>query len=90
MTRCHALEFAPDIRVNAVCPGGVDTDMLRNYAVKLAGSVAVGYDLLSRDCAQKRISQVHEIAGPVLYLASDLSSFVTGSIHVVDGGEVID
>jgi NAD(P)-dependent dehydrogenase (short-subunit alcohol dehydrogenase family) len=90
MTRCHALEFAPDVRVNAVCPGSIDTDMLRRLAVKVGGSVAAGYEILARDCAQKRIAHVREIAGPVLYLASDLASFVTGSIHVVDGGEIID
>ena len=90
MTRSHAIEFAPDVRVNAICPGGVDTEMLRSFAVRLAGSVEAGYALLARDCVQKRIAHVREIAGPVLYLASNLASFVTGSIHVVDGGETID
>ena len=91
MTRAHALEFAPEIRVNAVCPGGVDTDMLRNLAVRIAGSVEEGYKQLSETCAaQKRIAHVRELAAPVLYLASDMASFVTGSIHVVDGGETID
>ena len=91
MTRAHALEFAPDVRVNAVCPGGVDTDMLRNLAIRLKGSVEDGYRLIAEDCAaQKRIAEPREIAGPVLYLASGLASFVTGSIHVVDGGETTD
>jgi NAD(P)-dependent dehydrogenase (short-subunit alcohol dehydrogenase family) len=90
MTRSHAIEFAPDIRVNAICPGGVDTDMLRGVAVSIADSVEAGYALMSGACIQRRIAHVREIAGPVLYLASDLASFVTGSIHVVDGGETID
>lgn len=91
MTRAHAVEFGPDIRVNAVCPGGVDTDMLRNLAVRLAGNVKDGYEMISKDCAvQKRIAGVEELAAPVLYLASNLASFVTGSVHVVDGGETID
>jgi len=91
MTRAHALEFAPEIRVNAVCPGGVDTDMLRNLAVRLGGSVEAGYKIIAADCAaQKRIAHVRELAAPVLYLASEMASFVTGSIHVVDGGETID
>ncbi len=89
MTRAFALEFAPDIRVNAVCPGGVDTDMLRSVAIQSAGSVEAGYAVLSQAAAQKRIAHASEIAGPVLYLASPLASFVTGSIHVVDGGETI-
>lgn len=90
LTRSLALALAPDVRVNAICPGGVDTDMLRALAVKIAGDVEKGYEILSQDAAQKRIAHPREIAGPVLYLASDLASFVTGSIHVVDGGETID
>jgi NAD(P)-dependent dehydrogenase (short-subunit alcohol dehydrogenase family) len=91
LTRAHAMEFGPDVRVNAICPGGIDTDMLRNLAVRMAGSVEAGYEMIASDCAaQKRIADPKEIAGPVLYLASDLASFVTGSIHVVDGGETID
>ncbi|MBN35402.1 MAG: bacilysin biosynthesis oxidoreductase BacC [Rhodospirillaceae bacterium] len=87
MTKCLALELAPDIRVNAVCPGGVDTDMLQNLAIRMAGNVEDGYRMLSEDCPQGRISDVSELALPVLYLASDAASFVTGSIHAVDGGE---
>jgi NAD(P)-dependent dehydrogenase (short-subunit alcohol dehydrogenase family) len=64
--------------------------MLRNVAIQSAGSVDAGYAILSQAAAQKRIAHVDEIAGPVLYLASGLASFVTGSIHVVDGGETID
>lgn len=91
LTGAHALEFAPDVRVNAVCLGGVDTDMLRALAVRMAGNVADGYRMIAEDCAaQKRIADVRELAGPVLYLASGLASFVTGAIHVVDGGETID
>ena len=91
LTRTHALELAPDVRVNAVCPGGVDTDMLREMALTLADSVEEGYAVLSQDAAaQKRIADPRELAGPVLYLCSDLASFVTGSVHVVDGGETID
>ena len=90
MTRCHAWEFAPDIRVNAVCPGPIDTDMLRGVAVGYFATADEGYRLMANDCALKRIGQVHEIAGPVLYLASDLASYVTGSIHVIDGGMSID
>jgi NAD(P)-dependent dehydrogenase (short-subunit alcohol dehydrogenase family) len=87
MTKCLALELAPDIRVNAVCPGGVDTDMLQNLAVRMAGNVPDGYRMLAEDCPQGRIAHVRELALPVLYLASDAASFVTGSIHAVDGGE---
>jgi NAD(P)-dependent dehydrogenase (short-subunit alcohol dehydrogenase family) len=90
MTRCHAWEFAPDVRVNAVCPGPIDTEMLREVAVGFSPTVEEGYGLMQRDCALKRIGRVSEIAGPVLYLASDLASYVTGAVQVVDGGMSID
>jgi len=90
MTRCHAWEFAPDVRVNAVCPGPVDTDMLRGLSSKFFASVEEGYRLMAKDCALKRIAKDDEIAGPVLYFASELASFATGSIQVVDGGMSID
>ena len=92
LTRSHALEFGrAKIRVNAVVPGGVDTDMLRQLALSFADTVEAGYEILAKDAkAQRRIADPSEIAGPVLYLASDLASFVTGATHVVDGGEVLD
>ena len=91
LTRNHAIEFAPRVRVNCVCPGAIDTDMLRYLAEVKWGTVDAGYEVLGQGIAAlKRVGQPEEIAGPVLYLASDLASFVTGAIHVVDGGETID
>ena len=79
------------MRVNCVCPGAIDTDMLRYLAEVKWGTVDAGYEVLGQGIAAlKRVGQPEEIAGPVLYLASDLASFVTGAIHVVDGGETID
>jgi NAD(P)-dependent dehydrogenase (short-subunit alcohol dehydrogenase family) len=90
LTRCQAMEFAPDIRVNAVCPGAVDTDMARQYSVEISGTVADGYKAMADAAILKRVGRTREIAGPVLYLASDLASYVTGACHVVDGGFSID
>jgi meso-butanediol dehydrogenase/(S,S)-butanediol dehydrogenase/diacetyl reductase len=90
MTRCHAWELAPEIRVNVVCPGSIDTEMLRGVAAGVYPSVAEGYQLMAKDAALKRIGHVDEIADPVLYLASDLARYVTGSVQVVDGGMTID
>jgi NAD(P)-dependent dehydrogenase (short-subunit alcohol dehydrogenase family) len=91
MTRTHALEFTGELRVNAVCPGFVDTELLRAEAAAEGGSVEAGYRVFAQSvAAQKRIAEAREIAGPVLYLASELASFVTGSIHAVDGGETAD
>ena len=91
LTKNHSIEFAPDIRVNAICPGAIDSDMLRYLAESKWGSVEAGYKVLGQGAsALKRVGETREIAGPCLYLASDLASFVTGSVHVVDGGEVVD
>jgi NAD(P)-dependent dehydrogenase (short-subunit alcohol dehydrogenase family) len=90
MTRCHAWEFGPDVRVNAVCPGPIDTDMLRRVSGAFFDSTDDGYRLMAKDCASKRLGNVSDIAGPVLYLASELAGYATGAVHVVDGGMSID
>jgi len=90
MTRCNAMEFAPDIRVNAVCPGPIDTGMLKRGATFWYGGADEGYKMLAEHTVLKRVGQVPDIAAAVLYLASDLASYVTGATHVVDGGMTID
>lgn len=90
ITKCHALELAPEVRVNAVCPGSVETDMLRAVARAWHGDTDAGLAAFVEGAALRRIAGPREMAAPILYLASDLASFVTGSIHVVDGGETID
>lgn len=87
MTRDLAIELAPDIRVNCVCPGAIDTDMLQELGKLLGGgSVEAGYDRLRESIPMKRVARAEELANVVVYIASDLASFVTGSIHVADGG----
>jgi 3alpha(or 20beta)-hydroxysteroid dehydrogenase len=77
ITKTAALEHAGDgIRVNAVCPGGVRTAMNENEA----GSGVVPLTPMGRR------ADVREISGAVLFLASDDSTFVTGTEIVVDGG----
>lgn len=90
MTRAHAIEFAPNVRVNAVCPGGVDTDAMRESAIEIGGTVEAGYKkFLEGVKGLQRIADVSEVAGPVLYLASNLASYISGTSHVLDGGESI-
>jgi NAD(P)-dependent dehydrogenase (short-subunit alcohol dehydrogenase family) len=84
LTRDIALELAPDIRVNCVCPGPIDTDMLRGGRADVAATFA----LLSAQTPLKRVAQPAEVANAILYLASDLASYVTAAIHAVDGGIV--
>ena len=87
LTRDLAIELAPDIRMNCICPGAVDTEMLQDVGRLLGkGDVAAGYAILTHNRPMKRVAHASEIANAILYLASDHASFVTGSIHVVDGG----
>ena len=53
------------------------------------GDVAAGYKILAEGNALKRVARPEEMANAILYLASDLASFVTGAIHVADAGMVV-
>ncbi len=86
MTRAMAMELAPDIRVNCVCPGYVDTDMVRRDGIEQADDPAAAEQGLIDYAPLKRIGTPQEIATAILYLASDDARFVTGSIFQIDGG----
>ena len=88
MAKAMAIDHGPDgIRVNCVCPGDVDTPMLYDDADK-RGMSWEAYAAEASDRPLGRIGGVQEIAEAVLFLASDESSFVTGTALVVDGGGV--
>jgi NAD(P)-dependent dehydrogenase (short-subunit alcohol dehydrogenase family) len=81
-TRAMAADFAPrGIRVNALAPGSVDTDMMRNNPAEAQARMAAS-SLLAR------AAHPDEMVGPALFLASDASSFVTGQVLIADGGLV--
>jgi NAD(P)-dependent dehydrogenase (short-subunit alcohol dehydrogenase family) len=86
MTKAMAIDHGPqNIRVNCICPGDTDTAMLRNEARQLGESEVRFLD----DSAKRplgRIGRPEEIAQAALFLASEASSFVTGTALVVDGG----
>ena len=87
MTRSVATELAPSIRCNAVCPGGIDTPMSRGFLAKYTPQEqAEMIPKLTGRQLQKRFAAADEIAGAIVYLASDEASFVTGTILPVDGG----
>ncbi len=89
LTRDLAIELGPEIRVNCLCPGAIDTEMLRGLGELLGdGDVEAGYEVLSEETPLRRVARPEEMANAILYLASDLASFVTGAIHVADGGVV--
>jgi dihydroanticapsin dehydrogenase len=89
MTRCMALDLAPDnIRVNAVAPGAVWTPIVEKLTREL-GLDRRGADLHPDWGARhilKRIAEPIEIARAILFLASDEASFVTAAVLMVDGG----
>ena len=86
MTRAMALDHGEqNIRVNSVCPGDIDTPMLQSEAQQL-GQSAEQFLAQAADRPLMRVGRPEDIAQAVLYLASDASSFVTGSTLVVDGG----
>lgn len=79
-TRSMAAEFAPfGIRVNALAPGPVDTDMMRKNRPE-AIEAMVGGTLM------KRLAEPDEMVGAALLLTSDAGSYLTGQVIVVDGG----
>jgi len=84
MTRGLAIELAPDVvRVNAVCPGYIDTPMISAENAATGGQV---YAFIRTETPMRRLGSVRECASSILYLASDLAGYCTGSILVNDGG----
>ncbi len=87
LTRALSAEFAPDIRVNCVCPGYVDTDMVRrDWIDKTDDPAATMRDDVVEFAPLRRIGTPEEIAAAILYLASDQAGFVTGEALTIDGG----
>jgi NAD(P)-dependent dehydrogenase (short-subunit alcohol dehydrogenase family) len=85
MTKALALEWARHkVRVNAIAPGYIETDMNRDVLRSDAGQVLV------KRIPQRRIGQPSDLDGALLLLASDAGSYMTGSIVVVDGGHVVN
>ena len=86
LTKAMALDHGPqNIRVNCICPGDTDTGMLREEAQQL-GEDNRRFLAESAKRPLGRVGSPEEIAQAALYLASDASSFVTGTALVVDGG----
>ncbi len=86
LTRAMAIDHGPQgIRVNCICPGDTDTPMLRSEAHQL-GMDEAAFLQGSADRPLKRLGTPQDIARAVLYLVSEDSAWVTGSILVVDGG----
>lgn len=86
LTRAMALELAPAVRVNCVCPGYVDTDMVRRDGIDQADDPQSAEQTIVDYAPLKRISKPTEIAKAIAYLAGEDAVFITGSALQIDGG----
>ena len=84
LTRALALEWARHrIRVNALCPGYIETDLNRDFFATEAGQALI------RRIPQRRLGRPEDLDGALLLLASDAGRYITGSDIVVDGGHLV-
>ena len=83
LTKSLAVECAPDLVVNCVAPGWVDTEM------SLPAFGLENRDRIRRTIPLQRIAAAEDIAGPILFLCSDLARHVTGEVLNVNGGSVL-
>ena len=86
LTRSMATDLAPHgIRVNAICPGVIDTPMPRRYLENVEDKAAA-WKAMEEMHLMKRLGQPREVVATALFLASDEASFLTGAVIPVDGG----
>ncbi len=84
MTKSLALEWARHgIRVNALAPGYIDTDLNQQFWQTPAGAALI------KRIPQRRLGQLEDLDGPMLLLASDASRYMTGAVLAVDGGHLV-
>lgn len=84
LTRSLALEWARfGIRINALCPGYIKTDINREFFETAAGQATIN------DIPQRRLGLESDLDGAVLLLSSDMGSYITGTTLAVDGGHLV-
>jgi NAD(P)-dependent dehydrogenase (short-subunit alcohol dehydrogenase family) len=84
LTKGMALELARHgIRVNALCPGYIETDLNREFFASDTGRALI------RRIPQRRLGQASELEGPLLLMCSDAGSYMTGAVLAIDGGHLV-
>lgn len=84
MTKAHALEWARyGIRVNALCPGYIETPLNREFFASPTGAALI------KRIPQRRLGQLCDLDAPLGLLCSDASRYMTGSVIAVDGGHLV-
>jgi NAD(P)-dependent dehydrogenase (short-subunit alcohol dehydrogenase family) len=90
LTRQLAVDYSPDgIRVNAICPGYIDTGLRQRRATSTAEELAAAAERREKAAGMQplgRQGRPEEVANVAVFLCSDAASFMTGSIVTVDGG----
>jgi 3-hydroxybutyrate dehydrogenase len=78
------------ITVNALCPGGIETDTMKEFGPDAAVSMGLTYqgllDVFAQESAIKRLNEVEDVALVAVLLASDAGAGITGSLISIDGG----
>lgn len=87
LSRAMVLELAQAVRINCVCPGNVDTDMIQE-AARATGDAPSYLAAAHGRSPMKRMARPEEVAAAILYLASSEAGFVNGAILSIDGGGV--
>ena len=88
LTRAMAKDYAPEIRVNTISPGAIDTEMFKEY-VERCENQQQEKKRIADSIPLQRIGHVKDVAMAALFLASDESNWITGINLVVDGGDSI-
>jgi 2-keto-3-deoxy-L-fuconate dehydrogenase len=89
LTKALAVDFIKQgVRVNAICPGTVESPSLQQRIAALGDVEKARRDFIARQPIG-RIGKPEEVASLAVYLASDESAYTTGAIHIIDGGWTI-
>ena len=82
-TKCLARSYAPEVRVNELAPGWIETAFAQD------GMTEDAYKAVLESTPMRRFGRPEDVAGAALYLASDEASFVTGQTIRINGGQVL-